>query len=61
MLAELENPYILLVEKKISSMKELLPVLEPIAQGGKSLLIISEEVEGEAFSYFGSQQTKRFS
>ncbi|MBK1898017.1 chaperonin GroEL [Chryseobacterium paridis] len=50
MLAEVENPYILLVEKKISSMKELLPVLEPIAQGGKSLLIISEEVEGEALA-----------
>jgi chaperonin GroEL len=50
MLVELENPYILLVEKKISSMKELLPVLEPIAQGGKSLLIISEEVEGEALA-----------
>ncbi|WP_407404434.1 chaperonin GroEL [Chryseobacterium sp.] len=50
MLAELENPYILLVEKKISSMKELLAVLEPIAQGGKSLLIISEEVEGEALA-----------
>ncbi|MEN2434394.1 chaperonin GroEL [Weeksellaceae bacterium A-14] len=50
MVAELDNPYILLVEKKISSMKELLPVLEPIAQGGKSLLIISEEVEGEALA-----------
>ncbi|WP_294232210.1 chaperonin GroEL [uncultured Chryseobacterium sp.] len=50
MVAEVENPYILLVEKKISSMKELLPVLEPIAQGGKSLLIISEEVEGEALA-----------
>jgi len=50
MLVELENPYILLVEKKISSMKELLPVLEPIAQGGKSLLIVSEEVEGEALA-----------
>jgi chaperonin GroEL len=50
MLAEVENPYILLVEKKISSMKELLPVLEPIAQSGKSLLIISEEVEGEALA-----------
>jgi len=50
MISELENPYILLVEKKISSMKELLPVLEPVAQGGKSLLIISEEVEGEALA-----------
>ncbi len=47
---ELDNPYILLVEKKISTMKELLPVLEPVAQAGKSLLIISEEVEGEALA-----------
>lgn len=50
MTTELDNPYILLVEKKISSMKELLPVLEPVAQAGKSLLIISEEVEGEALA-----------
>ncbi|SFI98442.1 chaperonin GroEL [Kaistella treverensis] len=50
MLTELENPYILLVEKKISSMKELLPVLEPVAQAGKALLIICEEVEGEALA-----------
>ncbi|MBA5247698.1 chaperonin GroEL [Marnyiella aurantia] len=50
MITELENPYILLVEKKISSMKELLPVLEPVAQAGKSLLIISEEVDGEALA-----------
>jgi chaperonin GroEL len=50
MVAELENPYILLVEKKISSMKELLTVLEPVAQAGKSLLIICEEVEGEALA-----------
>ncbi|MCK0202031.1 chaperonin GroEL, partial [Ornithobacterium rhinotracheale] len=50
MIAELDNPYILLMDKKISNMKDLLPVLEPVAQQGKSLLIISEEVEGEALA-----------
>ena len=50
MTTELENPLILLYDKKISSMKDLLPVLEPVAQQGKSLLIISEEVEGEALA-----------
>ena len=48
--AELENPYILLYDKKVSSLKELLPVLEPIAQSGKPLLIIAEDVDGEALS-----------
>ncbi|MHA7101625.1 chaperonin GroEL [Roseivirga pacifica] len=48
--AELENPYILLYDKKISSMKELLPVLEPVAQSGKPLLIIAEDVDGEALA-----------
>jgi chaperonin GroEL len=47
---ELENPYILLYDKKVSSLKELLPVLEPIAQSGKPLLIIAEDVDGEALS-----------
>lgn len=48
--AELEHPYILIYDKKISSMKELLPILEQTAQTGKPLLIISEEVEGEALA-----------
>jgi len=48
--AELENAWILIYDKKISSMKELLPVLEKTAQTGKPLLIISEEVDGEALA-----------
>ena len=50
MLAELENPYILLYDKKISNLKELLPILEPISQSGKPLLIIAEDVDGEALA-----------
>ncbi|MGB3776496.1 MAG: chaperonin GroEL, partial [Leeuwenhoekiella sp.] len=50
MQTELENPYILLFDKKISSMKDLLPVLEPVAQSGKPLLIIAEDVDGEALA-----------
>jgi len=48
--AELESPYILIYDKKISSMKELLPVLEAVAQTGKPLLIIAEDVDGEALA-----------
>ncbi|WP_350290006.1 chaperonin GroEL [uncultured Croceitalea sp.] len=50
MIADLESPYILLFDKKISSMKDLLPVLEPVAQSGKPLLIIAEDVDGEALA-----------
>jgi len=47
---ELEKPFILISEKKVSSMKELLPVLEAVAQTGRPLLIISEDVDGEALA-----------
>ncbi|MEO9662807.1 chaperonin GroEL [Maribacter dokdonensis] len=50
MVSELDSPYILLFDKKISSMKDLLPVLEPVAQSGKPLLIIAEDVDGEALA-----------
>ena len=48
MITDMENPLILICEKKISSMKELMPILEPVVQAGKGLLIIAEDVDGEA-------------
>ncbi|HCA04455.1 MAG TPA: molecular chaperone GroEL, partial [Ruminococcaceae bacterium] len=50
MVAELDNPYILITDKKISNTQEILPVLESIVQSGRKLLIIAEDVEGEALT-----------
>lgn len=50
MITEMENPMILIYDKKISNMKELLPILEPVAQSGKPLLVIAEDVDGEALA-----------
>ncbi|WP_298611906.1 chaperonin GroEL [uncultured Odoribacter sp.] len=50
MVAEFENPYILLYDKKVSTMKELLPILEPVAQAGRALVIVAEDVENEALA-----------
>lgn len=50
MIAEMERPLILITDKKISNMKELLPILEPVVQNGKSMLIIAEDVDGEALT-----------
>jgi chaperonin GroEL len=50
MIADLENPYILLFDKKISNLQEILPILEPVSQAGRPLLIIAEDVDGQALA-----------
>ena len=50
MVAEMDSPYILITDKKISNIQEILPVLEQIVQQGAKLLIIAEDVEGEALT-----------
>jgi chaperonin GroEL len=50
MITEMESPFILLIDKKISSMKELLPILEPVVQTGQALLIVAEDLDGDALS-----------
>ena len=50
MLVEMDNPAILLIDKKVSSMKELLPILEPVVNAGRSLLIVAEDLDGDALA-----------
>ena len=55
--AVLDSPYILITDKKISNLQEILPIIEPLAQQGARLLIIAEDVEGDALACPYRQQT----
>ena len=59
MIVELEDPYILIHEKKLSSLQAMLPLLEAVVQAGKPLLIIAEDIDGEALGDAGRQQAAR--
>jgi hypothetical protein len=59
MIVELENPYILIHEKKLSNLQAMLPVLEAVVQTGRPLLIIAEDIEGEGARHAGGQQAAR--
>ena len=60
MTTELENPFILLHEKKLTNLQPMVPLLEAVVQAGRPLMIISEDVEGEALSNFSCKQIKRW-